>query len=179
MAAQAYRVLYTKHLTKKHKTYHDGFIILEVNDSVILYDEDRCELSCSRLPSSVADIGACEALACFEGYLVNGDGKCDVGSVRKGLGDAPNQATAISASIKREEPSQTCHSNSTLNKPRISRAWNNPRKPICAPIASTHQQPCKSQPPVQYSSCSTARLGRTLPGNVQKTGALQLFEAGD
>lgn len=47
------RVLWTKQLTRKSKTWNDGF--LELRDgqrAVVLYDESRKQLASGRLPST-------------------------------------------------------------------------------------------------------------------------------
>jgi hypothetical protein len=83
---QAWRVLYTKQLQKKRKTYADGFVVARPSGAVLLLDEGGKELAAASAPLPPGeDWGACEGAAVFPGFLVNGDGAC-------GPGEAPGSA---------------------------------------------------------------------------------------
>jgi hypothetical protein len=77
-APTAWRVLYTKQLTKKHKTYQDGFVVLRGSGAAALLDEAGRELTPAAAPLPPGeDWGDCEGVAdVFPGFLVNGDGAC-------------------------------------------------------------------------------------------------------
>jgi hypothetical protein len=47
------RVLWTKQLTRKSKTWNDGFLELRDGRSVVLSDDDRTQLASGRLPSAL------------------------------------------------------------------------------------------------------------------------------
>lgn len=55
-SSEFHRVLYTKHLVKKKKTYHDGFLKVTVGRSACLLDENRQKLATGRLPSSCSSL---------------------------------------------------------------------------------------------------------------------------
>jgi hypothetical protein len=62
----AARVLYTKQLQKKKKTWQDGFVLIRASGSAVLLDEDGKELSsCVRLPGRVKNIAEEEELRCW------------------------------------------------------------------------------------------------------------------
>lgn len=62
----AARVLYTKQLQKKKKTWQDGFVLIRVGGSALLYDEEGKELaSCVKLPARVKNIAEEEELRCW------------------------------------------------------------------------------------------------------------------
>jgi hypothetical protein len=64
--AAAARVLYTKQLQKKKKTWQDGFVLVRPSGSALLYDEDGKELaSCIKLPGRVKNIAEEEELRCW------------------------------------------------------------------------------------------------------------------
>lgn len=70
-----YRALYTKHLTKKQKTWHDGFVVLRNKARIVLYDEAGKELSAAAMPASLA-LDSGERLSLFDGFLVDCDDPC-------------------------------------------------------------------------------------------------------
>ena len=74
MQSQAFAVLYTKQLTKKLKTYHDGFLIRDGPGARLLTDAGS-ELACCRWPPSLELAGTSEGITCFDGYLVDCDGE--------------------------------------------------------------------------------------------------------
>jgi hypothetical protein len=62
----AARVLYTKQLQKKKKTWQDGFVLIKASGPALLYDEDGKELaSCIKLPGRVKNIAEEEELRCW------------------------------------------------------------------------------------------------------------------
>jgi hypothetical protein len=72
-AAAVYGVLYTQQLTKKVKRWLDGRVKLLPSGSAQLLDEEgRMLATCGKVPAGVC-FADCEAAACFEGFLVNGD----------------------------------------------------------------------------------------------------------
>jgi hypothetical protein len=72
----AFRVLYTKQLTKKRKTYADGFVVLRPSGAALLDEAGReLALAAGPLPAG-SDWGEAEGVDVFEGFLVNGDGAC-------------------------------------------------------------------------------------------------------
>lgn len=71
-----YRALYTKQLTKKKKTYSDGYVVLKETRSASLVTDEGSTLSTTRLPSSLALGPDSSDLTCWEGFLVNLDGCC-------------------------------------------------------------------------------------------------------
>lgn len=94
--ASAARILWTKQLTKKKKTYNDGFVLVKPTREAILYDEDGKELGfCSRFPSSI-DITSDDNIKCFEGYLVQGDCACDYHEIKGVHDQQPGSADALS-----------------------------------------------------------------------------------
>ena len=52
------RVLYTKHLVKKHKSYHDGFLKVQTTGSAVLLDEEGCTLAQAKLPAKALPLQA-------------------------------------------------------------------------------------------------------------------------
>jgi hypothetical protein len=62
----AARVLYTKQLHKKKKTWQDGFVLVRASGSALLFDEDGKELGrCVKLPARVKNIADEEELRCW------------------------------------------------------------------------------------------------------------------
>ena len=61
------RVLWTKQLTRKSKTWHDG--ILEVTEergsrAVVLFTDERCRLASGRIPASLEITEDLEGMPC-------------------------------------------------------------------------------------------------------------------
>ena len=54
----ALRVLYTKHLTKKKRTYHDGYLLLSDGSEGLLLDDIGKKLGAGRIPTSSLPITA-------------------------------------------------------------------------------------------------------------------------
>ncbi|KAK9800306.1 hypothetical protein WJX73_010750 [Symbiochloris irregularis] len=67
------RVLYTKHLTKKRKTWSDGYVEISPQRLATLSDEDGRTLGTARLSPSENWSEDTEDINSFEGYLVNID----------------------------------------------------------------------------------------------------------
>lgn len=97
MDTPPWRVLWTKQLTKKQKTWNDGFVACKPCGAAVLYDEAGKELGQSRLPKSVKNLANHdEPLKCWEGYLVQGDSECDVSEVpRQDSNTSARSATAV------------------------------------------------------------------------------------
>lgn len=85
-----WKVLYTKQLTKKRKTYQDGYVICKENGSAALLDEDGATLCNTRILVTQTLTEDVE-LKCFDGYLVNVDCKCEAKDLPQGCGSALNQ----------------------------------------------------------------------------------------
>eukprot|EP00803_Ostreobium_quekettii_P004976 evm.model.scf_25EXC.8 EVM.evm.TU.scf_25EXC.8 scf_25EXC:161927-169262(+) len=69
------RVLYTKHVTRKHKVYHDGFLELtECGRGAKLITESGERLGGGRVPGGVAIEPNSEGLGFIDGYIINCDG---------------------------------------------------------------------------------------------------------
>lgn len=94
---QAWRVLYTKQLQKKKKTYQDGFAVVRASGAVALLDEAGKELARAGGPLPAGeDWATCEGATVFEGFLVNGDGECPPCEV-PGLAAGPAAAAGAAA----------------------------------------------------------------------------------
>lgn len=101
----SYRILYTKHLTKKAKTWSDGF--LDVRDrQAMLYDEGGKQLGATRLPGT-APLDCDETLKFFEGLLVTIDSPMSLQELAAALGNNATSAMANSAHSQRtmDQPS--------------------------------------------------------------------------
>ena len=55
---QYFKVLYTKQITKKHKTYHDGFLRAKEKGTAILYDERGSQLASDRVPGRLLPLAS-------------------------------------------------------------------------------------------------------------------------
>ena len=68
--------LYTTHLVKKHKTYHDGFVVYHPHQRrAVLQDDSGWELSsCLLKPGEEDPQPGKDGIAYFQGYLVNTEG---------------------------------------------------------------------------------------------------------
>lgn len=75
MEQRLFRVLYTKHLIKKAKTYHDGYLIVHEGGSCVLLDEEKKNLGQGWLAKDVELDPDAEGLSCIEGFLINLDGE--------------------------------------------------------------------------------------------------------
>jgi hypothetical protein len=98
----AWRVLYTKQLQKKHKTYHDGFVVVRDSGAVALLDDSGHELAAAAAPlPAEEDWARCEGVGdVFPGFLVNGDEECapyEVPGFRGGDANGPAAAAAAAA----------------------------------------------------------------------------------
>jgi hypothetical protein len=72
-ATAVYGVLYTQQLTKKVKRWLDGRVkVLPSGAAQLLDEEGRMVAACAKVPAGLC-FADCEAAACFEGFLVNGD----------------------------------------------------------------------------------------------------------
>jgi len=70
-------VLHTKQLTKKRKTYNDGFVVVRASGAVVLLDEGGKELATASAPIPASDdFASSEGITVFDGFLVNGDSEC-------------------------------------------------------------------------------------------------------
>ena len=74
---QTFNVLYTKQLHKKKKSWNDGRVVVKPTGFATLRDDDGKELSTARISKHI-DFAEGEGITCFEGFLVNGDGACDI-----------------------------------------------------------------------------------------------------
>ena len=52
------RILYTKHLTKKKKTYHDGFLKLGKDRTACLLDEAGQRLETAKMPAKMLPLSS-------------------------------------------------------------------------------------------------------------------------
>ena len=65
-----HRVLYTKHLVKRKKTYHDGFLQVANGQSAWLLSELGQKLATGRLPSNCFPLSAdLEGTFCYLSFL--------------------------------------------------------------------------------------------------------------
>ena len=107
MASQAFVVLYTKQLTRKLKTYNDGYLIRDGPGARLLNDAGT-ELACCRWPPSLDLNATSEGIACFDGFLVDCDGELaslsEIPSQRLGRVTAP-QPSACNSSGAAGRPS--------------------------------------------------------------------------
>jgi hypothetical protein len=95
-----WRVLYTKQLTKKRKTYTDGFVVVRASGATALLNENGSELAVASGPLPAGDDWAsCEGVALFDGFLVNGDAECGAHEV-PGLGGPDAAAAACAAAAQ-------------------------------------------------------------------------------
>lgn len=72
MTSQAFRVLYTKQLTRKLKTYNDGYLVRD-GTRVRLLDDAGMDLAAGRLPASLQLTAVSEGITVFDGFLVDCD----------------------------------------------------------------------------------------------------------
>ena len=72
MASQAFKVLYTKQLMRKLKSYNDGFLIRD-GSRIRLLDDTGRELATGRLPASLQLSATSEGITAIEGFLVDCD----------------------------------------------------------------------------------------------------------
>ncbi len=72
MTTQAFRVLYTKQLTRKLKTYNDGWLVRD-GSRVRLLDDAGMDLAAGRLPASLQLTAVSEGITVFDGFLVDCD----------------------------------------------------------------------------------------------------------
>jgi hypothetical protein len=73
-----------------------GFLLISAAGTATLYDENGKELSTatSKLPYGLAaDPASTDDLACFEGYLVQGDSACDPAEISAARGQSPTEST--------------------------------------------------------------------------------------
>jgi hypothetical protein len=100
MASQAFVVLYTKQLTRKLKTYNDGYLIRDGLRARLL-DDTGNELACCRWPPSLELNATSEGIACFDGFLVDCDGElaslAEVPRQRPGCVTAPQPSACDSS----------------------------------------------------------------------------------
>lgn len=62
------RILYTKHLVKRKKTYHDGFLKLDSDRAACLLDENGQKLANAKLPAQMLPLSSeteGSQLACY------------------------------------------------------------------------------------------------------------------
>lgn len=72
-----------------------GFLLISTNGQATLFDEAGKELSTasSKLPYGLAaDPSSAEDLACFEGYIVQGDSPCDPADIWSARGSSPHDS---------------------------------------------------------------------------------------
>ena len=62
---RCFTVLFTKHIVKKYKTYHDGYLQVSAQHLARLYDENGTELARERLPLR------------FQSHMVEAEGDSD------------------------------------------------------------------------------------------------------
>ena len=101
MATQAFRVLYTKQLTRKLKTYNDGYLIRD-GSRIRLLDDAGMDLAAGRLPASLQLTAVSEGITVFDGYLVD----CD--EELASISEVPGWLHG--ASIRVPQPSKPCGS---------------------------------------------------------------------
>ena len=99
MATQAFRVLYTKQLTRKLKTYNDGYLIRD-GPRVHLLDDTGMDLATGRLPASLQLTAVSEGVTAFDGYLVDCDEELASAT------EVPNRSEG--GSIRAPQPSEPC-----------------------------------------------------------------------
>lgn len=128
----AYRVLYTRHLTKKAKTYIDGFLQVKEKSST-LYDENGKYVSSSRLPAGLGSgpLDDSDVLSCFEGLLVNIDSQVSPNDIPKGAA----AGSKCEASRQIAAHGTASHPASSLDcPPSVASAAATSRPPACWPI---------------------------------------------
>lgn len=159
--ASAARILWTKQLTKKKKTYNDGFIRVKPSNEAILYDEDGKELSCcSKLPSGI-DITTDDDIRCFEGYLVQGDCACDPSEIKGSLSCYASTTSATSSQYPAAATYTTSYRpQQQPQQPSVAPCLSRRRRSITAPIQQAAKAPPAAllalQEPVS-NSCVPAR----------------------
>ena len=86
---ECWQVLYTKQLTKKHKKFLDGYLIIQANHTAVLLDAEGAVLDSTRLPSTTPAVSTdTQEATWFEGLLVNVDGPCTPQDLPKSSGAA-------------------------------------------------------------------------------------------
>ena len=96
---QAFRVLYTKQLTRKLKTYNDGFLIRD-GSRVRLFDDSGMELATGRWPASLQLSAVSEGITAIEGFLVDCDGEL------ASAAEVPRWSSG--GSVRAPQPSRIC-----------------------------------------------------------------------
>lgn len=100
---RCFRVLYTRHLTKKLKSYSDGFVKAKGDGTLELYDEDGTWIKRARQirEEKKFDVGT-EGFAGFEGFLVNCDTECETKDIRNSNPEPSKEISQIQSSpVKR------------------------------------------------------------------------------
>lgn len=81
-----FRVLYSRHLTQKRRTYHDGFVKLQSSRTAVLFSEDGVELSTTTIPPSTTLTESTEDFRRFEGFVVDFEEECQIEDLPKNKG---------------------------------------------------------------------------------------------
>ena len=133
MATQAFRVLYTKQLTRKLKTYNDGYLVRD-GPRVRLLDDAGMDLAAGRLPASLQLTAISEGIKVFDGFLVD----CD--EELASVSEVPKRSQG--GGIRAPQPSEPCGNGHAVGPPPSPQAVATPA------VTATPAGPCgKFRPP--------------------------------
>jgi hypothetical protein len=96
---QHFRVLYTKQLRKKNKSYHDGYLVLLPHQQAKLLSEDGSCLTSARVPTSTVLEEGADGIDCFDGYLINVDCCAAASDIPGNSGNPSDAAKTLKGSL--------------------------------------------------------------------------------
>lgn len=197
MSGFSARVLYTKQVQKKRKTWQDGYLSIHSQDrnnrSGRLFDEDGKQITTTRIPASVGingeSEGECTNEACawstqhsglvtatrfagitvFDGFMIEIDALCDHNDILNA-----NTAGTTLSSDKETQPKSSSASLNTLQQPKICKPDNSRfmRPKFIRPrLAGSHTQLATAA--VGNARQATQHPDQLASPNKPATGSLQ------
>ena len=172
MASQAFKVLYTKQLTRKLKTYNDGFLVRD-GPRVRLLDDAGMELGTGRCPSSLQLTAASDGIKLFDGFLVDCDEELASAAEVPRRSPSGGGIRAPQPSVMRDSDAANAAAAAPSGTSAMQIGARNkfrpPRVADAPPPAATHPQPGATQGWHAADVAHASTLGKRWHAGEQQT----------